>query len=69
MTGWQVQFGYLVTIQPVKSEAARQEALARWGGLPGYLDVEIENLRRGPARRLLGTQANRPHRHRPGGGV
>jgi uncharacterized protein (DUF885 family) len=47
MTGWQVQFGYLVTIQPVNSEAARREALARWGTLSHYLDVEIVNLREG----------------------
>src|SRR5262249_7730171 len=47
VNGWQVQFGYLVTIQPVGTDAARQEALARWGGLPKYLDVEIANLREG----------------------
>ncbi len=47
MTGWQTQFGYLVTIQPVKSAEARHQALVRWGSLPRYLDVEIENLRDG----------------------
>jgi uncharacterized protein (DUF885 family) len=47
MTGWQVQFGYLVTIQPVGTDMARTEALTRWGALPRYLDVEIENLRSG----------------------
>jgi uncharacterized protein (DUF885 family) len=47
MAGWQTQFGYLVTIQPVKTAAARQQALARWGSLPRYLDVEIDNLREG----------------------
>ena len=47
MTGWQVQFGYLVTIQPVNSESARHDALARWGALAKYLDVEIANLREG----------------------
>ena len=47
MTGWQVQFGYLVTIQPVNSESARHDALARWGALVKYLDVEIANLREG----------------------
>ncbi len=47
MTGWQVQFGYLVTIQPVGSARARQEALVRWGSLPRYLEVEIANLREG----------------------
>ena len=47
MTGWQVSFGYLVTIQPVGSEEARKEALARWSTLPRYLDTEITNLREG----------------------
>jgi uncharacterized protein (DUF885 family) len=47
MTGWQVGYGYLVTIQPVGSEAARKEALARWSALPKYIDTEIANLREG----------------------
>lgn len=47
MTGWQVQFGYLVTIQPVGTDEAREQALARWGSLPKYLDTEIANLREG----------------------
>lgn len=47
MTGWQVQFGYLVTIQPVGTEEAREQALARWGSLPKYLDTEMANLREG----------------------
>ena len=47
MTGWHVNLGYLVTIQPIGSDAARQEALARWGSLPKHLDTEIANLREG----------------------
>jgi uncharacterized protein (DUF885 family) len=47
MTGWHVNYGYLVTIQPVGSEQARKEALARWGMLPAYLDTEVANLREG----------------------
>ena len=47
MTGWHVNLGYVVTIQPVGNDAARQEALARWGSLPKYLDTEIANLREG----------------------
>jgi len=47
MTGWQVSFGYLVTIQPVGTEEARREALARWSALPKYIDNEIANLREG----------------------
>src|SRR5262245_48342139 len=47
MTGWQVNDGYLVTIQPVGTEELRREALARWGALPKYIDTEIESLREG----------------------
>ena len=47
MTGWQVNYGYLVTIQPVGTDQARQEALTRWASLPKYIDTEIENLREG----------------------
>lgn len=47
MTGWHVQFGYLVTIQPVGTDESRAQALARWGSLPRYLDQEISNLREG----------------------
>ena len=47
MTGWQVNDGYLITIQPVGSDQARKEALARWEALPKYLDTEIANLREG----------------------
>lgn len=49
VNGWQVQDGYLVTIQPVGSESARREALARWSRLPAYVDTEIANLRTGLA--------------------
>jgi uncharacterized protein (DUF885 family) len=47
MTGWHISFGYLVTIQPVGTEEARKEALARWSALPRYIDTEIANLREG----------------------
>jgi len=47
VNGWQVGAGYLVTIQPVGTDQARAEALARWGALPGYIDTEIANLREG----------------------
>jgi uncharacterized protein (DUF885 family) len=49
--GWQVNFGYLVTIQPVGTSEGRQEALARWSLLPKYIDKEIENLRAGLTQR------------------
>src|SRR5688572_30723287 len=47
MTGWHVSHGYVVTIQPVGTDQARKEALARWSSLPQYLDTEIANLRDG----------------------
>lgn len=47
MTGWQVSYGYLVTIQPVGAPALREQALARWGSFPRYIDTEIENAREG----------------------
>src|SRR6266850_850152 len=47
VNAWQVNFGYVVTIQPVGSDQARQEALARWSKLPKYIDTEIVNLRDG----------------------
>ena len=75
MTGWQVQFGYLVTIQPVGTDEARHEALARWSALPGYIDTEIANLREGLRLgysapkgivRIVIDQMNTPDReHRP----
>ena len=47
MTGWQVGYGYLVTIQPVGSAQARKDALTRWSTLPKFIDTEIANLREG----------------------
>jgi len=47
VNGWQVQDGYLVTIQPVGTDEARKDTLARWSKLPAYIDKEIANLREG----------------------
>lgn len=47
VNAWQVQYGYLVTIQPVGTDEARKDALARWGALPKFIDTEIANLREG----------------------
>jgi uncharacterized protein (DUF885 family) len=58
MTGWQVNFGYLVTIQPVGTPEARTEALTRWGALPKYLDTEIDNLREGIRRGYTAPKLN-----------
>jgi uncharacterized protein (DUF885 family) len=45
--GWQVGLGFLVTIQPVGTDEARTDAVARWASLAPYLDNEITNLREG----------------------
>ena len=58
MTGWQVSFGYLVTIQPLGTAEARQEALERWDALPGYVDREIANLREGLRRHYTAPALN-----------
>jgi uncharacterized protein (DUF885 family) len=58
MTGWQVTYGYLVTIQPVGTDEARREALARWSSLPKYLDTEIDNLRAGIAQGYTSPKLN-----------
>ena len=58
MTGWHVQFGYLVTIQPVATAETRKEALARWGALSKYIDTEIANLREGIKRGYLAPKLN-----------
>ncbi len=47
VNGWQVQDGYTVTIQPVGTDEARKDALARWSRLPKFVDTEIANLREG----------------------
>ena len=47
VNAWQVQDAYTVTIQPVGTDEARKDALARWSRLPRYIDVEIGNLREG----------------------
>ena len=47
LVGWQANLGYIADIQPVGTEQARTEALARWRTFPAYIDTEIANLREG----------------------
>jgi uncharacterized protein (DUF885 family) len=47
MAGWPLMSTQLASMQPVGSEQARREALARWGKLPRYLSNELDNLREG----------------------
>ncbi|MFZ5890855.1 MAG: DUF885 domain-containing protein [Myxococcota bacterium] len=45
--GWQTTLLTILASQPLGSPNARADALARWRGLPRYLDTEVENLREG----------------------
>ena len=47
LVGWQANLGYLADVQPVGTEQARAEALARWRALPAFIDAEVTNLREG----------------------
>ncbi len=47
MFGWQTQYPFLAQVQPIGTDEAREQALARVRGLAGYIDVEIANLREG----------------------
>jgi uncharacterized protein (DUF885 family) len=58
MTGWHTNLGYIVTIQPVGNDQARQAALARWGSLPAYIDNEIANAREGLKRGFRAPKGN-----------
>ena len=58
MSGWPFMTTQLAAIQPVGSEQARSEALARWGKLPRYLSNEVDNLREGLRRGYTTPQAN-----------
>jgi uncharacterized protein (DUF885 family) len=50
MSGWQVNVSRLGQVQPVGSPVLREQALARWGRLPDYVDNEIAWLREGVRR-------------------
>lgn len=47
MSGWQVNLSVLGPLQPVGTPELREQALARWRRLPGYVDNEIAWLREG----------------------
>ena len=54
--GWQSGLTQLVGMQPVNTEETRQQALARWQKLGGWIDQEIANLKEG---QRLGYSASR----------
>jgi uncharacterized protein (DUF885 family) len=47
MGGWQTRYSRLAAIQPIETAVQRQQALARYGALPVFVDREIANLRAG----------------------
>ena len=47
LSGWQTELAALAAVQPVGSDSLRAAALARWRGMPRYLETEISNLREG----------------------
>jgi uncharacterized protein (DUF885 family) len=58
LSGWQALMAQLADVQPVGSEAARTDALARWSRLPRFLDNEIANMREGVRLGYTAPQAN-----------
>ena len=58
LSGWQAFFSQLADVQPVGSEKARADALARWSRLPRYLDNEMANLREGVRLGYTAPKAN-----------
>ncbi len=57
MGGWHTGYAQIAELQPVGSAEARQQSLARWVRLPGYVDQEIANLEQGLE---LGYSAPKP---------
>ena len=55
--GWQSAFADAADAQPVGTAPARARALKRWSSLPGYVDVEIDNLKRGLAQGYSAPQS------------
>ncbi len=47
MGGWHSGYTQVARLQPVGSEAAREQSLARWSKFPAFIDQEIANLQSG----------------------
>jgi len=56
--GWQASLPQVAGIQPVGSDDARNQALARWRGMGTWIDQEIANLREGQRLGYLATQTS-----------
>ena len=57
-TGWQSMLASTFAQQPVATAEERADALTRLGGVPAYLDREVENLRAGMAAGYLAPTTN-----------
>lgn len=57
-TGWQSMLGSTFSQQPVATPEERATALVRLREVPGYLEVDVENLRAGVAEGYLAAQSN-----------
>lgn len=55
--GWQAALSQIAGIQPVGSDEARAQALARWRAFGPWIDQEIANLREGKRLGYLATAA------------
>src|SRR5262245_55371344 len=55
--GWQTGLPQLAGIQPVNTEEARKQALARWRGSGAWIDQEIANLKEGQRQGFSASQA------------
>ncbi len=67
MSGWQAGLAQLASIQPVGTPAARENALARFGRVPRYLDTESHQPQGRIEARLFHSEAERRAHDRPVG--
>ena len=56
--GWLSTITSLAALQPVGTEAARREVLARWRAMPAYITTETANHREGVRRRFSAPRGN-----------
>ena len=56
--GWQASLSQVASIQPVGSDNAREQALARWRKVGAWVDQEIANLKEGQRLGYSATQAS-----------
>jgi len=57
-TGWQANYTFLASIQPVGTPELRAAALSRFAQLPRYLDGEVSRLREGLRRGISAPKGN-----------